>query len=86
MDFDHRLEFWINRKHNVSETESVSSFRLGKETVLGPLQRSNLNHFSITHHRHKPLHWSCKIRSGIDLSAVLIHYAEECPSDWQMII
>jgi hypothetical protein len=53
--------------------------------VLGPLERSNLNHFSITHHRHKPLHYICKIPSGIGLSAVLIHDAEECPDDWKMI-
>jgi hypothetical protein len=35
------------RKHNVSETGSVSALRWGGETptVLGLLERANLNHF-----------------------------------------
>jgi hypothetical protein len=38
------------RKHEVSETESVPYSEEGKEryTLLGPLQRANLNH-CITH-------------------------------------
>jgi hypothetical protein len=34
------------KKHNVSETGSVSVLRLGKApTLLGPLERANLNHW-----------------------------------------
>jgi hypothetical protein len=38
-----------NRKHDVSETGSVSVLRLGRgntPTQLGPLERANLNHWT----------------------------------------
>jgi hypothetical protein len=42
------------RKHNVSETESVSilMWREGDTTLLGPLERANLNDWEI-----HPMHW-----------------------------
>jgi hypothetical protein len=45
-DFVHRPDFsQIMKKHNVSETGSVSVLRWGKTpTLLGPLERANLNH------------------------------------------
>jgi hypothetical protein len=40
MDFVHRPELKINRKHNVSEIGSVSIFRLGEgDTPSGPLDK-----------------------------------------------
>jgi hypothetical protein len=47
------------KKHNVSETGSVSVLRRGKTpTLLGPLERANLNHwifivFSLSVHKNK---------------------------------
>jgi hypothetical protein len=39
------------KKHNVSETGSVSVLRWGKTpTLLGPLERANLNHYHIVLH------------------------------------
>jgi hypothetical protein len=44
VDSVHRLEILITRKQNVSETESVSILRWGRETptLLGTLERANL--------------------------------------------
>jgi hypothetical protein len=45
LEFINRPEFQITRKHNVSDTESLSVSRLGvKPTLLGPLETTNLNH------------------------------------------
>jgi hypothetical protein len=49
LDIVHRLEFLITRRHNVSKSGSVSVSGEGKETptLLGPLERANLNHWTI---------------------------------------
>jgi hypothetical protein len=46
MDVVHRPEFYITRKHNVSENESVSVLRCETETptLLYPSQIYNINH------------------------------------------
>jgi hypothetical protein len=46
MDFDQRPEFEITRKHNVSETGSVSVFRRGEGDTycVGSLKKANFNH------------------------------------------
>jgi hypothetical protein len=60
------------REYNVSETGSVSVLRWGvgeTPTLLGPLERANLNHWtnpvilSITYHHQNPLECTCKWKS-----------------------
>jgi hypothetical protein len=57
------LSFGIlqNRKHDVSETRSVSVLRWGEDTYSGPLERANLNHW-IT---------SVKLNSCVNLTSVV---------------
>jgi hypothetical protein len=45
VDFDHRPEFQISRRHNVSKTGSVSTFRCGKGDTcsVGSFRKSYLN-------------------------------------------
>jgi hypothetical protein len=46
LDFSPSASILENRKHDISETGSVSVLRLGGKipTQLGPLDRANLNH------------------------------------------
>jgi hypothetical protein len=51
VDFVQRPEFYTHktRKHNVSETGSISVFRRGGgggDNLLGPLERANINHWT----------------------------------------
>jgi hypothetical protein len=48
MDFVHRPGLQISRKHNVRRTgpPAVLTSR-EKDTLLGPLERANLNHWKI---------------------------------------
>jgi hypothetical protein len=70
------------KKHNVSETGSVSVLRWGKTpTLLGPLERANLNHWSSICNVYWWL-WKTKQK---ELSDAIFQKEREAPQEYTAV-